>query len=215
MIITPSLFSPVVYHCCFFFSHNTLEEQNPKAAPLVVLCGALQRTTGMYGELRFKNEWSGCIVYNNVLNIRSPVLHRDFFSVWYCFFRNDRSQLDFVERTRRKEKKNLDTEKMSYSSVEHIHCADYMWHLPDEPLSVCRRHLDSNHSHVSVFTTEATTSQLNMLYLSAVITRLIYEAEELWSSPNHFFYLLWCWLVSAAKQVFFKGYTYYSTDLFA
>lgn len=72
------LFLPFVYHC-FLFWHNMWDMQTLKAAPRSFVWGTHHYPTPQpCMEWMFKNVWTMCIMYNNVLNIRSPLLHWDF-----------------------------------------------------------------------------------------------------------------------------------------
>lgn len=66
-----SLVFPFVYLCSLFW-HNVRYVQ---AAWYFYM---RRSTTVMYWEKTFKNVWSMCIMYNNVLIIRSPLLLSDF-----------------------------------------------------------------------------------------------------------------------------------------
>lgn len=79
-IIPSSLlfFLPFVYHC-FLFWHNMWDVQTLKAAPRSFVWGTHHYPTPQpCMEWMLKNVRTMCIMYNNVLNIRSPLLHWDF-----------------------------------------------------------------------------------------------------------------------------------------
>lgn len=79
-IIPSSLlfFLPFVYHC-FLFCHNMWDVQTLKAAPRSFVWGTHHYPTPQpCMEWMLKNVRTMCIMYNNVLNIRSPLLHWDF-----------------------------------------------------------------------------------------------------------------------------------------